>query len=45
MPELIAMLTYLSPSMFVAICCCGGVGVVGTVTVTMDEVDVDAPIG
>ena len=45
MPELIAMLTYLSPSIFVAICCCGGVGVgvAGTVTVTTDEVDVDVP--
>jgi len=47
MPELIAMLIYLSPSIFVAICCCGGVGVgvAGTVTVTTDEVDVEVPIG
>jgi hypothetical protein len=45
MPELIAMLTYVSPSIFVAIRCCGGVGVgvAGTVTVTADKVDVDVP--
>jgi len=41
------MLTYLSPSIFVAICCCDGVGVgvAGTVTVTTDEVDAEVPIG